>query len=66
MLMSQWDRKKLGIYVCASDGERKPLAPSGDTQGQRVIDELKSKWQGAETTLFVCSHSLPQSFSISF
>lgn len=51
MKMSQLD-EKLGIYVCASDGERKRLAPSGDKQTQRSIDGVNSEWQGAETLSF--------------
>lgn len=47
--MSQLE--EMGIYVCASDGERKHFAPSGDTQGQRGIDGVNSEWQGAETKL---------------
>lgn len=33
----------MGIYVRAIDGERKPFAPSGDTQGQRGIDGVNSE-----------------------
>lgn len=60
-------RKKMGIYVCASDGKRKPFAPSGDTQGQRGIDGVNSEWQGAETQLclFVCVLAFSLSFFFS-
>ena len=43
----------MGIYVCTSDGKRKPFALSGHTQGQRVIDGVNSEWQGAETQLLL-------------
>lgn len=66
MQMSQLERKKMGIYVCLSDGGRKPFAPSGDTQGQRGIDEVNSEWQGAEIQLwlFVCVLAFSLSLSV--
>lgn len=36
--------RRLGIYVCASDKDRKRLAPSGDTQAQRSIDGVNSEF----------------------
>lgn len=43
--------KKQGIYVCASDEERKPSAPSSDNRGQRGIDGINYDRQGTETQL---------------
>lgn len=40
--MSQLE-ERLNINVCLSDGERKPLAPSGDNQGQRAIDGINTE-----------------------
>lgn len=67
MQMSQSEGRKMGIYVGASDRERKPGAPSGETRGQRVIDGVNSEWQRAEIQLFrfVCVLALSL-LSISF
>lgn len=43
--------KKQGIYVCGSDEERKPFAPSSDNRGQSGIDGINYEWWGTETQL---------------